>query len=100
MRRTLGLFSVSRLERGRIPEPGSDLRDLGAFKDLEETVARSLQNPGESETSVPPLKTQVSSLKASLNRPRPLLDEALLQKLIQYRNQIPTSSRIIRANET
>jgi hypothetical protein len=35
-----------------------------------------------------------------LNRPRPLLDEALLQKLIQYRNQIPTSSRIIRANET
>jgi hypothetical protein len=103
MRRTLALFSLSFFEQDRIPEPKSDLKDLACFKELEETVSRSLNptNPADAATTETFSATRaISPFKASLKKERPLLDETLLQKLVQYRSQIPTSSRIIRASDT
>lgn len=97
MRRKLALFSLSFFEHDRIPEPRSDLKDLAPFKELEETVALSLAPPSLTPTSPP---RAISPLQASLKKERPLLDETLLQRLVQYRSQIPTSSRIIRASDT
>ncbi len=82
-------------------ESRPDPKDLAAFKDLEEAVALSLspRNPPKATEPLPPKRT-ISPLQASLKNNRPLLDETLLQKLVQYRSQIPTSSRIIRASDT
>jgi hypothetical protein len=101
MRSTLALFSVSRLEQGRVAEARPDLKDLGAFKELEETVTLSLSAGSDAGATrvVQPERT-LSPLQAGIRSSRPLLDETLLQKLVQYRNQIPHSSRIIRAGDT
>jgi hypothetical protein len=71
MDRKLMLFSLSDLEQGRIQEPKSDLKDLSG-----------------------------SPLREPKSMDRPFEDENLLKKLIQYKNQIPLSPRIIRARDT
>jgi len=96
MDRKLMLFSLSDLEQGRIQEPKSDLKDLSGFASIESMVRHTLS---------PPKLLQTNSLSGSpLREPktmdRPFEDENLLKKLIQYKNQIPLSPRIIRARDS
>ncbi|MBC7397469.1 MAG: hypothetical protein H7333_08495 [Bdellovibrionales bacterium] len=90
------LFSLSSLEKGRIQEPEANPRDLSQFPNLDEMIEYSLRVPNLIRTQTP----EGIPLKNPVNIQRPFEDEALLQKLLQYRSQIPTSSRIIRASES
>ena len=90
------LFSLSSLEKGRIREPEANPREIGLFKDVEALIAHSLKAPNLIKT-----QTQEGTLLQSpVAISRPFEDEALLKKLLQFRSQIPTSSRIIRASDS
>ena len=90
------LFSLSSLEKGRIPAPKASALELKAFQSIEEIIAYSLKAPNLIRTQTP----EGNLLKTPVNLQRPFEDEALLKKLLQFRSQIPTSSRIIRASES
>jgi hypothetical protein len=97
MHRKLGeLFFLSSLEKGRTPVPGPDLRNISSFQELGESIAHSLKRPGLVRT----LSTEGKALPAPVAVSRPFEDENLLKKLIQYRSQIPVSSRIIRNSKS
>ncbi|MBU6153848.1 MAG: hypothetical protein KGP28_06055 [Bdellovibrionales bacterium] len=95
MDRKLMLFSWSDLEQGRINQPKSDLKDLSSFSSMEAMVQHSLSPKKLLRTHTP----EGATLKEPQKIERPFHDETLLQKLIQYRNQIPLSPRIIRATD-
>ncbi len=82
------LFTSSTLEEKRVKTPQADPREIGVFKDLESIISGSFHKPA----SAPP---------TLMTRPfeRTLQDQELLKKLIQYRNEIPLSSRIIRKKD-
>jgi hypothetical protein len=90
------LFSLSSLEKGRIPVPAANPRELTAFHGLEEIIAYSLKAPNLIRTQTP----EGNPLQAPVAVQRPFQDEALLKRLLQFRSQIPHSSRIIRATES
>ncbi len=90
------LFFLSTLETGRIKEHAPDPMDLGAFNDLTSTIAHSLKAPNLIRTQTP----AGTLLKTPVAVSRPFEDENLLKKLLQHRNQIPVSSRIIRAQQS
>ena len=92
MHRELGLFSISGLEKGRIEEVRSDLKDLSRFGELEALISHSLAPPTLVQTRTP----SGTKLKEPRVLTRAFHDESLLQKLIQYRERIPLSSRVIR----
>ncbi len=101
MHRELGLFSISVLEKGRIAEPRSDAKDLGRFVDLENLISGSLSllQPKKEEPSRP--VTPVQRLTGgSLGQTGSFRDQSVLQKLLQYRDRIPLSSRIIRTGQS
>jgi len=92
----LNLLSVSSLEKVRVKEPTPDPLYLTPFQGLEEMIFLSLGAPGPAPISEP---------KTSAHRPLtpsdlPFQDQALLQKLIQFRNRIPLSPRIIRTQDS
>jgi hypothetical protein len=93
MHRKLGeLFFLSSLEKGRAQVPVADPREIASFEDLGEAIAHSLKPAALLRTQTAEGKT----LKTPVAMNRPFEDENLLKKLIQYRNQIPVSHRIIR----
>ena len=98
MARQLELYSLSSLEKNRIRERKSDLTDLSRFQDLETVIRQSL-NPeplaSSSQIKAPP-QNPLLARKAS----RPFQDSAMLERLLQIRNQIPISSRIIRTQDS
>jgi|GEM_PF-3492545 len=87
------LYTLSKLEQGRVKPVRPDPRQIGDFATLDETVARSLRVPAKIGAPVP-ASSSPSSVAASM--PLQMQNEALLKKLLQYRNQIPVSPRIIR----
>ena len=94
----LALFSLSRLEKGRVIEPGPNPTQIESFRTIEEMISRSLMlaKPIQPQPELPPAKPfhPVKTVD------RPFLDETLLQKLLQFKSQIPLSSRIIRATDS
>jgi len=96
MDRKLALFSLSKMEQGRIAEIRPDLKNLSGFQEIENLVHHSLTPAKLIQTQTP----SGTPLKEPRNFERPFQDENLLQKLIQYKNQIPLSPRIIRATDS
>jgi len=92
----LKLFSLSQLESGRIKTPIADPKDLGGFQELETLVRHSLSPPKLLQTRTP----AGNPLKEPKTIERPFEDENLLKKLIQYKNRIPLSPRIIRNSDS
>ena len=90
------LFSLSSLEKGRLREPEANPKEIGLFRDMEELIAHSLKAPGLIRTQT----AEGNPLQSPVAVSRPFEDEALLKKLLQFRSQIPTSSRIIRASDS
>ena len=87
------LFTWSRLEEGRTTTAHADPRDISAFGSVQDLVFHSLKAPNLVHTQTPsgnPLPTPKASS-------RPFQDENLLRKLVQHRDKIPTSSRVIRS---
>jgi hypothetical protein len=105
MHRELGLFSISSLEKGRISEQRPDPKDLALFTELEGLVSGSFVSTQSHAGRLENLSPE-AALKSgtSLREPRVLTrafrDETLLQKLMQFRERIPLSSRIIRTGQT
>jgi len=93
MHRKLGeLFFLSSLEKGRTAVPVADPRKISSFEELGDAIAHSLKAP----TLMRMQTAQGNPLQTPVAMNRPFEDENLLKKLIQYRSQIPVSSRIIR----
>jgi hypothetical protein len=92
MHSQLELYSISKLEKGRIREKQADPRNIANFTELDAIVAHSLKPARQIQVQTP------SGTRLSEPRlvKRPFQDEELLKKLIQFRDQIPPSSRIIR----
>ena len=86
------LFTLSPLEKNRVRDPHPDPREISDFQSLDSVIAHSLRAPNL-------IRTQTAS-GTNLMKPekmsRSFGDEALLKKLIQHRDQIPLSGRIIR----
>jgi hypothetical protein len=97
MRFQLGeLFFLSRLEKGRTANPSADPKAVASFETLNEVIAHSLKVPSL-------LRTQTKEgtlLKSPELTSRPFKDENLLKKLVQFRDQIPLSHRVIRTPRT
>ena len=93
----LTLFSISALEKGRIKEATPDPMNLTRFNELDNLVTHSLA-PQKALPSTP-IASNAAQMQTKSNQ-RPFEDLSLVQKLIQFRNQIPTSSRIIRASDS
>jgi hypothetical protein len=86
------LYTLSKLEEGRIQPVKPDLRNISEFSSLDEVIAHSLRAPNLIRTQT---VTGVTLQSPRLEN-RPFEDEAILKKLLQYRSQIPVSTRIIR----
>jgi hypothetical protein len=86
------LFSVSPLELGRIKPRNADPRNISDFSTLNEVIAHSLKAPTLMRTQT----LEGTQLKRPKMESRPFQDEAILKKLLQHRDKIPTSTRIIR----
>ncbi len=102
MDRKLELFTLSSLEKGRIREPTADPTNLSAFHGLEALIAGSLPRAkNEALLRKPePFSRPVAAMPAMTMGRTPLRDQAVLERLIRLRSQIPLSSRIIRAGES
>lgn len=90
------LLTLSTLEQGRKDSPAASARHLSPFQDLEAMIAHSLKKPELVQTQTVtgvPLRTP-KSVK------RPFQDEALMEKLLRHRDQIPVSARIIRESSS
>ena len=97
MHRKLGeLFFLSSLEKGRTPVPNADPRSISPFDEIKESIAHSLKPA----TLLRSQTLEGTRLPSPTPISRPFEDENLLKKLIQYRNQIPVSSRIIRNSKS
>lgn len=96
MDRKLMLFSWSALEHNRIKDPKSDPKEISSFSGIEAMIQHSLKPTKLLQVHTP----AGAPLKEPKKIDRPFEDETLLQKLIQYRNQIPLSSRIIRTTDS
>jgi hypothetical protein len=96
MRFKLGeLLFLSRFEKGRKPQTNADPRSISAFEDLNQVIAQSLMPEVQIPVTAEATKLAVSAQQNPFARP--FADQNLLEKLIQYRSQIPVSHRIIRA---
>ena len=90
------MLTLSSLEKGRVEPKTPSPRNLAPFSDLDALIFHSLKVPNLLRTQTP----EGTQLKNPQAIQRPFQDEALLEKLLQYRSQIPTSGRIIRAQES
>ena len=87
------LYSICSMEKGRVKSPHTDPRDLDDFQSMDEIISHSLKAPNLIRT-----QTQMgTTLRAPKMESRGFLDESLLKKLLQHRDKIPTSSRVIRS---
>jgi hypothetical protein len=86
------LFSVSPLEVGRVKQRHADPRNISDFSSLEEVISHSLKAPNLMRTQT----KEGNPLERPKMESRPFHDEAILKKLLQHRDRIPTSTRIIR----
>ncbi len=93
---TISLFTWSALEKNRIAEPRSDMKNVEAFKSLEPLVQHSLKVPNLIQTHTP----AGNQLKVSQPIKRPFQDEEIVRKLLQYKDRIPLSARILRPGST
>ncbi len=86
------LFTLSPLELGRVKSAHPDPRAVGDFRTLEDVIAHSLK--------VPTLVRTQTVAGTPLPKPekisRTFQDEAIMKRLLQHRDQIPLSGRIIR----
>ena len=89
------LFTVSALEENRVSTKHADPREISDFKEIEAVIAHSLRKPNLVRTQT---LTGVA-LPTPKFENRGLQDENLLKKLLQYRAQVPASTRIIRKRE-
>jgi len=96
------LFTSTTLEEKRVKTTRPDPREITVFKDIETLIAHSFF-----KSSVEAARTNGKNNLAPLAKPdaprlfeRTLKDEQLLQKLIQHRDRIPLSNRIIRKKES
>jgi hypothetical protein len=96
MHRELSLFTWSKLEHGRVKPQQPDPKRIEGFAEIETMVAHSISPPILVEK-----KTQAGTpLREPRILTRPLEDDRLLNKLLQFRDRIPLSSRIIRTGQT
>ena len=86
------LYTLSKLELGRIQPAVTDPRNISEFTSLDEVIAHSLRAPNLIRTQT----AAGTALQTPRLENRPFADEAILKKLLQYRSQIPVSARIIR----
>jgi hypothetical protein len=100
MHRELGLFSISDLEKGRVEERRADPKDLARFVELESLVLSSLGSVTVQMETTTTKQTELRPSRPALGQKRSLRDESVLQKLLQYRDRIPLSSRIIRTGQS
>jgi hypothetical protein len=102
MHRELGLFSISVLEKGRVTEQRTDAKDIVRFVELEALIAGSLTQwaPTQKNDTVRAKSPALSHSGDSLGQKGTFRDQSVLQKLLQYRDRIPLSSRIIRAGQS
>ena len=96
MRSPIDLLFLSSLEKQRVREYRADpASGLPGFKDLENLISHSIAPPQLTRTRTP----EGTPLLQAKTSERPFEDESLLKKLVQYRSQIPLSTRIIRAGD-
>ncbi len=101
------LFTSSTLEEKRVKVARPDPREITHFKDIEILIAHSFF-----KSSMESTRGKNRSLDSSSDHPSPpnpneapklfgrtLKDEQLLKKLIQHRDEIPLSNRIIRKKD-
>lgn len=97
------LFSLSSLEVNRISTPKSDLKNIAAFSELEKIIETSLSSQEKIQTAQTANRTLGNPvpLRATPSfAQKPFQDDALMKKLLKYRDQIPVSARIIRATDS
>jgi hypothetical protein len=100
MHRELGLFSISDLEKGRVTEVHSDMKDLGRFGELESLIAGSIAPQAIREEPVRAKAPALRATRETLGSKGSFKDQSVMQKLLQYRDRIPLSSRIIRTGQS
>ena len=102
MHRELGLFSISDLEKGRVADPRSDGRDIARFGELENLISGSLalKTPTKNEEAVRAKAPALRPSGEAVGRKGSFRDQSVMQKLLQYRDRIPLSSRIIRTGQS
>lgn len=104
MRIAVELRSLSRLEQGRLPEPSANPWRLEGFVDLELSVSDSLTQPDPQDSvharAKMPAPPPSAEFLLKRGQKQSFADDTLLKKLVQFRDQIPLSSRIIRARDT
>ncbi len=98
------LFTTSKLEEKRVKVPQADPREISFFKEIENIISKSffrssVESNRARETSLQNETATDRKKAASRLFERTLKDEELLQKLLQHRDEIPRSSRIIRKQD-
>ena len=97
------LLSLSSLEKNRIEAKNPDPRNISSFAELEEVITLSLTPNAAKAIATTQIKPamQAKPENTLLNKNRsPFQNDALLERLLKYRDQIPLSSKIIRATDT
>ncbi len=101
MHRELGLFSITDLEKGRVEESSADPKNLARFGELENLVSGSLRSESlQTDPMGVKTKQDLRPARPALGKKGSFRDESVLQKLLQYRDRIPLSSRIIRTGQS
>ncbi len=100
MHRELGLFSISVLEKGRVDEPRADARNISRFGELESLIEASLAPEPRIPAQVRATAQALRTSREPLGQKGSFRDQSVLQKLLQYRDRIPLSSRIIRTGQS
>jgi hypothetical protein len=93
------LFTSSTLEEKRVKVARPDPREITHFKDIEILIAHSffkssVESSRSKNASEPTPRNDAPKLFG-----RTLKDDQLLKKLIQHRDEIPLSNRIIRKKD-
>jgi hypothetical protein len=93
------LFTMSTLEEKRIKVPHADPREITFFKEIETMISHSFFKSSRDTSRQSNTPTELKPEGPKLFG-RTLKDEKLLEKLLQHRDEIPRSSRIIRKKDT
>lgn len=107
------LYTLNALERGRAAEPPFDSTSISSFKEIEPHISDGLritlqaneQNPISIENKASPHSAFTSEKKSNpVNLPplsqkstRSARDEEIMKKILEVRNRLKPSHRIIRA---
>ncbi len=96
------LFTTSTLEEKRVKVPQADPREISFFKEIENIIAKSFFRSSVDSNRARENAIRNEALnegKAGRLFERTFKDEQLLQKLLQHRDEMPRSTRIIRKQD-